>query len=106
MKVMSQRQHKVAEEIRHILASALLQGRVHSTLPLTRLTVLDVWVSADLKLARVFLAFPENMDETTVLETANLEIAKPLRKVLADSMAGKSVPQITFWPVEDRPLQP
>lgn len=101
MKVMNQRQHKVAEEVRHILASALLQGRVHSTLPLSRLTVLDVWVSADLKLARVFLAFPETLTEAEVLETANAELSKPLRKVLAGSMAGKSVPEITFWPLED-----
>jgi ribosome-binding factor A len=101
MKVMNQRQRQRAEQVRQLVAMALLRGEVHSTLPLARLAVVDVWVSADLKIARLFLSLPAEMDEKTTLDKANAELSGPLRKLLATQLGGKFTPSITFWPLAD-----
>lgn len=101
MKQMNTRQQKVAHEVRHHVATALLQGRAHSTLPLHRLTIVDCWVSADLRLARLYLQLPPELPEEQTLATANYELAKPLRKYLADHLGTKFIPQISFFPAEE-----
>lgn len=100
MKAMNQRQSRVSEEVRHAVAAALLRGDLHSTLPLSRLTVMAVWVSADLRQSRIYLALPEGMDEKTTLATANTELAGPMRKVLASKLASKYIPSVAFFPAE------
>lgn len=101
MKTMNQRQRQRAEQVRQAVSMAMLRGEVMSTLPLSRLNVLDVWVSADLKLARVFLSLPEGMDETETLKIANAELSAPLRKLMAKNLGGKFTPSVTFWPLAD-----
>jgi ribosome-binding factor A len=98
MKAMSQRQQKVAEEVRHVIASTLLRGDIPTTLPTRSLTVVDVWVSADLRLARVFIDMPPDFDTKAVTAAANEQLAKPLRKALASQAALKNTPAIQFFP--------
>jgi ribosome-binding factor A len=96
MKAMTARQHKVAIELQHQVAMALLQGRVHSTLPLARLNVVGAWISADLRLARIYLATPPELATPATFATINAEIAKPLRHYLASQLALKNTPSLSF----------
>lgn len=101
MKQMNTRQQKVANEVQSMAAMALLQGRVHSTLPLMRITIVDCWVSADLRLARLYVQLPPEMDIAQTLAVANVQIAAPLRKYLAQNLGTKFIPQISFFPAEE-----
>lgn len=101
MKSMTARQHKVANEVHHLVATALVQGRIPSTLPLSRVTVVDCWVSADLRLARLYLQFPAGTDQNEFLHEANQQLPRALRKYLAEHLATKYTPDVSFWPAED-----
>ncbi|NBV54406.1 MAG: ribosome-binding factor A [Proteobacteria bacterium] len=105
MKQMSPRQHKVAKEVQHLAATALLQGRIHSTLPLHRITVVDCWISADLRLARLYLETPQGANQPEFIEQANLQLAKPLRKYLAENLATRNAPSLTFVATTDDPFR-
>ncbi|MCB9942696.1 MAG: 30S ribosome-binding factor RbfA [Geminicoccaceae bacterium] len=53
----SQRQLKVGEQVRHVLAESLVRGEVHDTrLQDAQLTVLEVRMSPDLRQATVFIS--------------------------------------------------
>ena len=97
MKAMSPRQHKVAAVVQQAVAMALLRGDVASTLPLSRLTVADVWLSPDLRLARIYLQVPTEWNMQATLATVNAELARPLRGVLGKAMANKSIPALEFF---------
>jgi ribosome-binding factor A len=97
---MNDRQRKVAHEVQQHAALALLQGRVHSTLPLTRLNIVACWVSADLRLARLYLDLPTELDTPETYATATAELAKPLRHYLATHLKLKNVPALSFHPRE------
>ncbi|MCP5405244.1 MAG: ribosome-binding factor A [Pseudomonadaceae bacterium] len=101
MKQMNQRQMKVAEEVRHIVGLALLRGDVPTTVPLSRLTVTDVWASADLRLARLYIDIPADMDMDATLQALNAQVAGPLRKVLAKQLATKYIPAVSFFATEN-----
>ena len=94
---MTQRQMKVAEELRHHAAMALLGGRLMSTLDLTRVTLVDVWVSSDLRLCRLYTEVPEEWDVEETMKTLNAELVAPMRKYLAQYLATKFIPAPTFW---------
>lgn len=106
MKSMTARQHKVATEVQHIVAMALVQGRVASTLPLHRVTIVDGWVSPDLRLARLYVTVPSEAGQKDFLAELNAQVARPLRKVLAGQLATKYIPEVTFWPAEEEHLAP
>lgn len=97
---MTARQNKVANEVQHIVALALVQGRIPSTLPLTRVTVMECWISADLRLSRVYLQVPAELNNSQFFAEANAQLTKPLRKILAESLATKYTPNVSFWPAE------
>lgn len=101
MKVMNQRQSKVAEEIRAVTAMALLRGDVMSTVPLSRVTIVAVWASADLRLARLYVELPESLPEKETLAALNEQVAGPLRKALANGLATKYIPQLSFHITEN-----
>ena len=107
---MTPRQHKVASEVQHTAALALVQGRIPSTLPLSRVTVIDCWVSADLRLARIYLQIPPEseigMSQKDFFLAANAQLSKPLRKHFASHLATKFIPDPSFWPVEDEASYP
>ena len=100
MKSMNDRQRKVAHEVQQHAALALLQGRVHSTLPLTRLNIVAAWVSADLRLARLYLDLPPELATPETYARATAELAKPLRHYLATHLKLKNVPALSFHPRE------
>lgn len=106
MKSMTARQHKVATEVQHIVAMALVQGRVASTLPLHRITIVDGWVSPDLRLARLYVTLPEGTPQKEFLAEANAQLPKSLRKILAAQLATKYIPEVSFWPAEEEHLAP
>ncbi|MFZ2586801.1 MAG: ribosome-binding factor A [Alphaproteobacteria bacterium] len=97
MKNMNQRQSKVAEEIRHIVALALLRDDFGTDANTSRLTVTTVWASADLRLARVYVALPLDWNEKETLAELNALVAAPLRKVLAKQLATKYIPSVSFF---------
>src|SRR4051812_41162538 len=101
MKTMTTRQQKVANEVQHMCAMALLQGRIHSSLPLSRFTIVDCWVSADLRLARLYLQLPSEMPQEQTMAIANHELAAPMRKYLAANLGTKFTPQVSFFPMEE-----
>lgn len=101
MKSMTPRQNKVANEVQHIAAMALITGRLPSTLPLTRLTIIDTWVAADLRLARFYMQVPNELNNPAFFKDLNAQIAKPMRKHIAENLATKYVPDVSFWPAED-----
>lgn len=101
MKSMTPRQNKVANEVQHIAAMALVTGRLPSTLPLTRLTIVDTWMSADLRLARFYVLVPAELNTPTFFADLNAQIGKSMRKHIAENLATKYVPDVTFFPAED-----
>ena len=100
MKSMTPRQHKVANEVQHVVAFALVQGRVASTLPLSRVSVVDSWVSPDLRLSRIYLLVPTELNTDQFFTDINAQIAKPMRKILAEKLATKYIPDVAFFPAE------
>jgi ribosome-binding factor A len=101
MKTMTPRQSKVANEVHHICAAALLQGRVATTLNISRMTVVDCWVSPDLRLARLYVQLPAGTEQQAFLAEVNAQLPKGLRKVLAGQLATKYIPEVTFFPAEE-----
>lgn len=96
----SQRQLRVAEEIRHILAGILMRGELHDPLVVgVSVTVSEVRISPDLKNATVF-ALPlggAHVDE--VLKGLNRS-APFLRAQVGHAMQLRYAPTLTF--VEDK----
>ncbi len=101
MKSMTQRQMKVAEEIRHIAGMALIRGDIPTRLATARITITAVWVSADLRQSRLYVALPADWNDAETLAQLNNDVAKPLRKVLARDLATKYIPDVTFWKTEN-----
>ena len=92
----SQRQLRVGEEIRRTLSEALMRGDVHDpALQGVSITVAEVQVSADLRIATVFVMPLGGGDREGAI--AALKRAKgELRHQLAKAMALKFVPDLRF----------
>lgn len=92
----SQRQLRVAERMRHLLAETLMRGEVHDVrLEAASITVAEVRVSRDLKHATVFateLGRPLSADAHAALEQA----APMLAGRLAREMHLKYAPRLRF----------
>ena len=90
---------------KHTAAMALVQGRIPTTLSMARVSVIDCWVSADLRLARLYLQIPPEaetgMSQAEFFATANAQLSKPLRKYFATHLATKFIPDPSFWPMEE-----
>ena len=96
----SQRQLRVAEQMRHLLAEQLLRGDLHDPRLAGRsLTVAEVRISRDLKSATVFTT--ELGGELTQETAAALQQAAPyLGGWLARQMHLKYAPRLRFVPDE------
>jgi len=92
----SQRQLRVAEQIRHLLAESLMRGEIHDVrLEAASITVAEVRVSRDLKHATVFateLGRPLSAGAQAALERA----APALAGRLARRMHLKYAPRLRF----------
>jgi|GEM_PF-2024001 len=98
MKAMSQRQERMAEVVRQAVARALVDGSVplmfDADVQTARLTVSDVWISADLRVAKCFVSGAgAAVDEVILGLNAS---AKGFRKVLAARLANKYIPTVRF----------
>ncbi len=94
----TQRQLRVAEEIRHVLSAVFLRGEFRDpALAEERVTVTEVRVSPDLKNATAFVARLGRPDVDELLPA--LKRAAPyLRGEMAKAMRLRVVPQVSFQP--------
>lgn len=95
-KAPSNRQLKVAEEIRHSVSEILTNNDLsHPFFEQHRFTVTEVRVGPDLKLATIFLLIPQGLDHKAVIKFFN-EIAPRIRFMITEKINMKYSPQIRF----------
>jgi len=94
--VVSQRQQRVAEEIRHVLANIIQRGELKDPeLMDLSVTVSEVRVSPDLKNATAFIA-PLGGGSSKALATAMNRAAPFLRMRLGKELSLKYLPKVIF----------
>ena len=94
--VVSQRQQRVAEEIRHVLANIIQRGELKDPqLMDLSVTVSEVRVSPDLKNATAFIA-PLGGGSSEALETAMNRAAPFIRMRLGKELSLKYLPKVIF----------
>ena len=94
----SQRQLRVAEEIRHILAEIFLRTEFHdSDLAKAHLTISEVRMSPDLKHALVFVTKLGNQDVTPLLPALK-RVSPFLRSQVAPRLGLRVTPELKFLP--------
>ena len=92
----SQRQLRVGEEIRHLLAELFAEGRLHDpALAEARITVTEVKISPDLKNATAFV-LPFGGGDAQALAEALNHAAPFLRGEIAHALKLRFAPQIRF----------
>lgn len=92
----SQRQLRVGEEIRHLLAGIFMRGEIHDPdLAGVTLTVTEVRVSPDLRRATAFVTRLGRSD-VDVLLPALRRVAPFLRGLLAKSLRLRVAPELSF----------
>jgi ribosome-binding factor A len=92
----NQRQLRVGEEIRHVLASIFLRGECHDhDINATPITVSEVRISPDLKNATAYVMPLGGMNKEAVF-AALLRNAPILRKLVSDKMQLRYAPRISF----------
>lgn len=92
----SARQLKVAEEIRHAIADIILRGDVLP--PFFEgmiITVSEVRISRDLKVATAFLVFPNDAEQNVLLKLFK-QLAPQLRKSITSKIQMRYSPEIRF----------
>jgi len=96
----SQRQLRVGEEIRHLLAQALERGELHdSVLDVVPVTVSEVRVSPDMRHATAFVMSLGGLRLNEVLESLG-RYAGYLNKLIARKIKMKYTPRLKFLPDE------
>lgn len=94
----TQRQLRVGEEIRHILARMLTREDFHNEiLQATHVTVTEVRVSPDLKYAKAYVMPIGGKDLEKVIKTLN-EYASAFRAELKQQLTIKYIPTLAFRP--------
>lgn len=94
----SQRQLRVAEEVRHLLSALFQRGEFrHPDLEDSTVTVTEVRISPDLKNATAFVARLGRSDVAELLPALKL-VAPYLRGELAKAMRLRVAPHISFQP--------
>ena len=94
--VVSQRQRRVAEEIRHVLANIIQRGELKDPdLMDLSVTVSEVRVSPDLKNATAFIA-PLGGGSSEALATAMNRAAPFIRMRLGKELSLKYLPKVIF----------
>lgn len=96
IKEQSQRQLRVGQEIKKIIAAEINQGRVRNLEGInTLVTVMEAQVSPDLKYADVYFITSNPETDAEVLEGLQLA-ANHFRKVVAAKTTLRYVPEIRF----------
>ncbi|WP_010300639.1 30S ribosome-binding factor RbfA [Candidatus Odyssella thessalonicensis] len=97
-KAPSQRQQRVAEEIRYILAEILLRGDFsRRDLTLMPVTLTHVHVSPDLRNAKIYVMPLGGGSEVSSTLTNLNEMAGEIRFALAKKLTTKYVPALKFY---------
>lgn len=97
IKELSQRQLRVGEEIKRIIAEEINFDRVRNLQGIdTLVTIMEAKVSSDLKYADVFFVTSKPEFESEVQEGLQLA-ANHFRKVVAARTLLRYVPEIRFW---------
>ena len=92
----SQRQLRVGEEIRHVLAEVLMRTEFHdAALAKAHITVSEVRMSPDLKHAAVFATLLGGKDITPLLPALK-KVAPFLRAQIAPKLGLRVVPDLKF----------
>lgn len=92
----SQRQLKIGEEIRHLVADILHRGSFHDpVLETVSVTITEVSVSPDLSNARLFVMPLGGTEQEAVLASLN-QLAKPIQNQLARRLSTRRTPKIRF----------
>ena len=92
----SARQLQTAQTIRGAIAEILIRGELaHPFFEKIMITVSEVRISRDLKLATAFLIFPTNSDKQKLLKLFN-EISPQIRRLIASKINMRFSPEIRF----------
>lgn len=92
----SQRQLKVAEALKRALSDVFTFKRLsHPFFEKIMITVSEVRISGDLKLATAFINFHEDVDKDQLIKLLN-EISPYIKKLIADKVTLRFLPQIRF----------
>lgn len=90
------RQLKVGQAIRHALADILLRNELsHPFFEKTMITVSEVRVSSDLKVATAFLILPDESDHKSIIKFFN-DISQTFRKLVTAKINMRFSPEIRF----------
>ncbi|MBR2136687.1 MAG: 30S ribosome-binding factor RbfA [Alphaproteobacteria bacterium] len=93
---LSQRQLRVGQEVRKVIASAIEQGDVRSPeIAEAFITITQVVMSPDLKYATVYLTTLNNKNQGIVLEQMSAE-KWLFKKLVADKLKLRFTPEINF----------
>ncbi len=98
MKKMSQRQIRVAEVVRQSVAGALGQKQTHNPLIDGIITVSEVWISPDLRHAKVYFGCLTSLSEYSYkdVEKALNEESWAFQKEIASKGTSKYSPKLRF----------
>ena len=97
LKELSQRQLRVGQEIKRIIAEEINQGRVRNLEPIdTLVTIMETIVSPDLKYADVYFVTTNGELDEKAREALQLA-ANHFRKVVATKTMLRYVPEIRFF---------
>ncbi|MFQ3306784.1 MAG: ribosome-binding factor A [Candidatus Midichloriaceae bacterium] len=94
------RQLKVAQLIRQEISVIFIRGDVHPSIDSSIITVSDVKISPDLKIATVFLCLSKNTTDNTKLFEILNHSSSEFRRIVSKSTSLKYSPEIRF--VEDK----
>lgn len=93
----SHRQLKIGQELRQVISQFFISGEYyHPLLESVMITITEVKVSADLKVASAFIFLPKNVKPSPILLTLK-EMAPEIRKFIAKTLALRYVPEIRFF---------
>lgn len=96
MKNMGERQRRVAHLVQQVVAESINSGKIRAPQMVGGLVcVSDVWVSADLRVGRVFVSVHGAEKELVI--TALNEEAHLVHKILNREMNMKYIPKIKFF---------
>ena len=94
--VKSQRQLKVAEELRHIISSALLRESFYDDyIKNNNITITEVNVSPDLKNAKVYIMPLGGINKLDVLNSLN-KLTGRLKKIISNNINLRQTPKLKF----------
>ena len=92
----SQRQLRVGEELRHLISNALHRETFYdAVLESNNITVTEVYVSPDLKNAKVFIMPLGGENKIEVLESLN-RIKGYIQKLISSEIQLRQIPRLSF----------